>query len=275
MNAQNPDDPTRLHSACYDGNLEVARELLDRGASVNTRNNQGETPLHQVSRGQYRSEEGGVGIVQLLLGRRANIDARDKGRTTPLHLASYYGRVEIVRELLERGATVFIRNKKGQTPLHLVLEGNCNCRDGVSIVRLLLALGRRCVDVDALDRSNETPLHLACKYGKFEIALLLLKHGARVDTRNIQYQTPLHQLSLSWPWRFEEVVRIATELKNRDADINARGKNHETPLHMAYRNYRLEIAQWLLQNGADKDAKNNKGETPSQLALRVSVSPVE
>jgi len=38
---------------------------------------------------------------------------------------------------------------------------------------------------------------------------------------------------------------------------------------------RRVLSTVIKKNGADKDAKNNKGETPSQLALRVSVSPVE
>jgi ankyrin repeat protein len=54
------------------------------------------------------------------------------------------------------------------------------------------------------------------------------------------------------------------------ADVNARGKDHETPLHIAYRNNRLDIVRFLLKSGADMGAKNNRGETPFQLAPRLT-----
>jgi ankyrin repeat protein len=40
------------------------------------------------------------------------------------------------------------------------------------------------------------------------------------------------------------------------AAINARDEDGETPLHMAYRNNRLEIAQYLLNCGAGGGMKN-------------------
>ena len=41
-------------------------------------------------------------------------------------------------------------------------------------------------------RSNkETPLHLAAKHGHLEIAKLLVKKGAAVDTRDLTLSTPL------------------------------------------------------------------------------------
>jgi ankyrin repeat protein len=137
---------THLHSACYFGKLEMAREALDQGARSNAENIRGETPLHLVSRGQYDSQEGGVGIVQLLLGRGANVNAQDKGHMTPLHLACYYGKLEIVRALLSHGASVNTKGELGQTALHLVLDGNRSGPDGVGIVRLLLEHG---ADVNA------------------------------------------------------------------------------------------------------------------------------
>jgi hypothetical protein len=131
-------------------------KLLDNGINSNTENIRGETPLHLVSRGQYDTQERGVGVVHLLLERGANVDAQDKGHITPLHLASYYGKLEIVRVLLHHGASVNTKGNLGQTSSHLALDGNRSCKDGVGIVRLLLQHG---ADMNAQDGNGDTPLH--------------------------------------------------------------------------------------------------------------------
>jgi ankyrin repeat protein len=245
----------------------MAREALDHGARSNVENIRGETPLHLVSRGQYDSQEGGVGIVRLLIGRGANVDAQDKGHMTPLHLASYYGKLDIVRALLSHGASVNTKGELGQTALHLVLDGNRSGPDGIRIARLLLEKG---ADVNANDSDQETPLHLASNYGEFAIGRVLLIHGANANAANIWGQTPLHLLSL-WPY-VEDEVRFVGILVDGGADVNARDKDHETPLHTAYRNNRLDIAERLLKKDADDGAKNNKGETPIQLAPQPMVT---
>ena len=241
----------------------MARELLDHGENPNTENIRGETPLHLVSRGQ-NSHEGVVDVLRLLLERGANVNAQDMLDMTPLHLASYYGRLEIVRALLHQGARVDVKDDRGQTPLHLVLEGNRNVgRDGVRIVRLLLEHG---ADMNAQDNDNDTPLHLASSFEQVAIVRALLIHGANANVANFRGQTPLHVLSL-WPWCVDNepcLVRLLVD--GGAADVNARDKDNDAPLHTAFRNNRFDIAECLLDKGADKDAKNNRGETPIQLA---------
>ena len=246
MNVQNNNSTTHLHSACYFGRLETARELLHHGANPDAENIRGETPLHLVSRGQYGAQEVGVGVVQLLLGRTANVNAQDKCCMTPLHLACYYGRLEIARALLCHGAGANSKNKLGQSPLHLVLESNRSDLDYLGIVHLLL---EHRADVNAQDDYDESPLHLASNYGKLAIGRELLIHGANCSAKNIWGETPLHVLSTR-PWRFDDVFRFAEILVDGGADVNARDKAHETPLHIAFRNNRLDIAQCLLKSGA-------------------------
>jgi ankyrin repeat protein len=235
-------------------------KLLDNGINSNTENIRGETPLHLVSRGQYDTQERGVGVVHLLLERGANVDAQDKGHITPLHLASYYGKLEIVRVLLHHGASVNTKGNLGQTSSHLALDGNRSCKDGVGIVRLLLQHG---ADMNAQDGNGDTPLHLASHYGKLAIGRVLLIHGANANVANIRGQTPLHMLSL-WP-DVQNAPQLLRILVDSGADINARDKDHETPLHTAYRNKWLDIVQLLHLSGADPHMKNNKGEFPHQL----------
>ena len=268
VNPQNMDPITDLHCACYFGRFETTRVLLNHGANVNTENVRGETPLHIVSRGQYDSQDDGVSVVQLLLGRGANVNAQDKDHMTPLHLASYSGKLDIVQVLLRHGASVNTKGELGQTALHLALDGNCSGQDSLGIVRLLLEHG---ADVNCQDGDNITPLHLSCNYGKLAIGRVLLIHGANPNAANMRGQTPLHMLSI-WSWNDVDECCLVGELMDGGADVNARDKDHETPLHTAYRNNRLDIAQCLIRKRADKGALNDNGETPIQLAPRLTAT---
>jgi ankyrin repeat protein len=193
-----------------------------------------------VSRGQYDSQERAVGIVRLLLGHGANANAKDKGHMTPLHLACYYGKLEIARILLSHSASANTKCERGQAALHLVLDGNRSGPDGVGITRLLLENG---ADVNANDGSQETPLHLASKYGMFAIGRVLLIHGANANAVNIRGQTPLHTLSLRPYGKIGngDELRLVGVLVDGGADIDARDKDNETPLEMA----RFDIAESL------------------------------
>ena len=91
---------TALHSAAFNGRPEVTRLLLSSGVNPNAENEQGRTPLHQVSRGEYKSQEHGVEIVRLLLEHGADVDARGKNKSTPLHDAAFHGKLEVVQVCL-------------------------------------------------------------------------------------------------------------------------------------------------------------------------------
>ena len=58
-------------------------------------------------------------IARLLLDRGADINARDDQGWTPLCAATYEKRIEVIRVLLERGADVGARDKQGRTPFSL------------------------------------------------------------------------------------------------------------------------------------------------------------
>ena len=105
---------TPLHSAAFKGEREIASLFLDDGANVNAANEQGKTPLHLVSRGDYRH---GVGIAELFLERGANPNARNKDYVTPLQLASDRWRLDIasLRVLLDYNAKAHPENDQDRS----------------------------------------------------------------------------------------------------------------------------------------------------------------
>lgn len=90
---------TALHIAVSCGRLGAARVLLDRGANVNAKCEDGSAPLHNVfMRGQSE-------IVELLVERGAEIDAEfGEERVTPLMLAARCGDWDSAKLLLKHGA---------------------------------------------------------------------------------------------------------------------------------------------------------------------------
>jgi hypothetical protein len=106
-----------LHSAAYYENLEVVQKLIEYGADIDARGEDGWTPLSWASRGHFFKD---VSVVRLLLERGADVNSRaDDDGFTPLHRASEHGAVEIVRLLLEHGADVEAVNRDGKTALQV------------------------------------------------------------------------------------------------------------------------------------------------------------
>jgi ankyrin repeat protein len=82
------------------GELARSRDLLAKGAHVNTADWRGFTPL------MWASASGSLEMVRQLLDNGAAADRRASDGTTALMLASNNGFIEIVRTLLLRGADV-------------------------------------------------------------------------------------------------------------------------------------------------------------------------
>lgn len=106
IDAVNDAGETPLMMAALRGQLDVARQLLDRGARVNR---EGWAPLH------YAASGSGVDVVKLLLARGAAIDAESPNGTTPLMMAARYGAIDAADLLLQRGADPKRRNQRGLT----------------------------------------------------------------------------------------------------------------------------------------------------------------
>ena len=74
-----------------------ALALLEKGAAVDAKNEDGDTPL------TLACQEGHVEVAQLLLERGADHSPRDGGGWTPLHLAAEHNRIAALRMLLDAG----------------------------------------------------------------------------------------------------------------------------------------------------------------------------
>ena len=98
------------------------------------------------------------------------------------------------------------------------------------------------------------PLPAALYKRHFRVANLLHMHGAVVDIRGEWNRTPLHM-------PLPECVGITRWLLNRGADPNARDSFGSTPLHWAARFTCSETVQVLLEYKADANSQKRTGDT--------------
>lgn len=113
----NKADESPLMAAALDGQLELCRKLIARGAAVNKT---GWAPLH------YAATNGHVEVMRLLLEEHAFIDAESPNRTTPLMMAARYGSVDAARLLLQEGAEPLLKNEQGMTAIDFANSVNRN-----------------------------------------------------------------------------------------------------------------------------------------------------
>lgn len=88
---------------------EILKLLIDAGANIEVRSNQGWTPLFECA------ANGKTENVRILLAKKANPNIVDPKGDTPLHWAA--GNVQIVKMLVRAGAKVNCANRDGETPL--------------------------------------------------------------------------------------------------------------------------------------------------------------
>jgi ankyrin repeat protein len=130
-------------------------------------------------------------------------------------------------------------------------------RDDIITVKALIVAG---ADINASDKSAETPLHIAAVRGYDEITSLLIDEGANVNARDGRELTPLH--AAAWGGHKETVVLLIAN----GALINARGDDGTTPLLVATLSGRNDTMELLIYNGADINARNGSGMTPLHAA---------
>ncbi|WP_353281703.1 ankyrin repeat domain-containing protein [Wolbachia endosymbiont (group A) of Aleiodes leptofemur] len=92
-----------LHLSALHGYKDIVTTLLDRGANVDEKNNDGCTPLH------IAAEFGHTEVVIALLDRGANVNEKNNYEWTPLHIAARNSHTEVVTVLLDKGANPLVK----------------------------------------------------------------------------------------------------------------------------------------------------------------------
>ena len=246
---------TALLLAARNGDAESARALLDAGANPNDAMPDGMSAL------VLAAHSGRSAVGQLLLDRGADANAFGTGYTV-LHAAILKSDVALVKALLAHGANPNVKMTKGTplrrettdfnlpqtlvgTPPYLLAARFLE----PEIVRLLAAGG---ADVKATTANGTNALMLAAGMG-------LNRGGSRrgIAPTNFGHPEP-ESLVLA-------TVKAALE---SDRDPNAANQAGDTALHAAAQAGFNTVIQYLVDNGAQVNAKNKRGQTPLAALLQ-------
>lgn len=282
---------TALHRCARDDNIQACRVILSYGVDPTIISLQGYTAAQVATENVLKilqdppsgsadvecqlleaAKAGDLDQVQRLLASFPHIvNCRDlDGRhSTPLHFAAGYNRVSVVEYLLQHGADVHAKDKGGLVPLH-----NACSYGHYEVTELLVKHG---ASVNVADLWKFTPLHEAAAKGKYEIVRLLLKHGADATKKNRDGATPLDLVrdsdqdvadllrgnsALLDAAKKGNLLRVQRLLTNDNINCrDAQGRN-STPLHLAAGYNNVEVAEFLLEHGADVNAQDKGGLIP-------------
>lgn len=194
---------TALLNAAARGDAREVERLLQNGAEVDARDNQGRTPLLLAAHGNHAR------VARLLIAAGADVNAKDAIQDSPFLYAGAEGRVGILQMTLAAGADLKSTNRYGGTALIPA------CHHGhVEAVKVLLATA---IDVDHVNHLDWTALLETVILGDggpvyVEIARLLIEGGADVNIPDRDGVTPLEHARRR---RYREIARLLERAESR------------------------------------------------------------
>lgn len=279
-----------LHYAALGGDTVIFDQLLNSGARLQDKDNQGRSPLFYSSNFEMINylQNRGLNIdIKDKLGRNMlftsmqlhqsdifhylvneynmSLESRDKDKITLLHHAAYCGNVELVRYLLENTTLdPFIIDSQNRTPIYFAAAaGKNDC-----LIALLQYLNGDCQIriVDQRDIKGRSPLDAAA-FGGFKDCVFTLTERMHPDeyyAPALDGRTPLH-------------VAVNNILDNPDEelllrllqyfDIDAADKKGRTALHRTVYHNLPGYTEFLLSNGCNVNIQDKKGITVVMMAV--------
>jgi ankyrin repeat protein len=297
---------TVLMTASRTGLVEPVKVLIDAGAKLDSKDKKGQTAL------MWAADDGHAKVVELLIKAGADFRTRLKSGFTPMLFAAREGRIEVVKVLLKAGVEP---DEAIQTDKR---AGGYSAPNGLSamalaaenghfeVAEVLLKAGANPND----QRSGYTPLHRLTwvrkpmrgdepegqappegsgKLTSLEFARVLVKHGAKVNTRlekgpsgrgklNMTGATALLLASKTADLAYMQLlVELGADplLPNKDGCtplMAAAGMGTLAPDEEAGTEPEaLAAAKYLLSLGADVNTVDQNGETAMHAAAYKSL----
>ena len=252
LHTKDEDGCLPLHSACDSGALDVVKMLVEAGAEVRAKSDDGETSFTMAA------AHGHTETVCYLLGL-PDVDV-NHGNFNALQCAAMNGHTEVVRVLIDAGADIDIKdNYDGCSPLHYACES-----ESLESVKMLVRAG---AGVRATNHRGETCLVRAvhaAHYGDTEI----LRYLVCLPEVDVNYRQGGNCTALHYAVDEKPRTDVIQVLIDAGADIDAKNSEGRSPLHSACASGELDVVKMLVEAGAGVRATNDRGEPCLFLAAR-------
>lgn len=277
---------TPLRIAAALGKLDIARSLIEHGASVDGADDQSRTPLH------FAARRGQTYMIEALIRSGASVNAIDYQLYSPCMTAARFGYLECIQTLIRGGADLTLQDMNGFTALHLAawhgywiiviflintmmnFDLGAETKVGHSVLSTVLSLWKTPIHSFVLNlapnpsayepyqsnvlaatvtTNNPASLKRLLRRLPKELIPRLLAHQAR------RGGTPLYAAAV---FSSEKVIDI---LLDAGAALDLEGGDYGTPLMGACATGRLEAVRILVLKGA-KTSYTKDGELFSVLS---------
>jgi len=265
VDARNAHGNTPAGEAVSQGNLEIVRLLVERGADARQVNGGGSSLLDRATSAGHRAiaeylvacgcaygphHAAAVddidGLARMLDDDGRAAHTRDRRDATPLHHAARADSTDCVRALLTAGADPQATDRHDHEPLAYAVEANA-----MRAARVLLDAGANCNA--AAGHNGGVMLHRALANRHLDMAELLLEQGASPNRRDNAGKTVMHEaIAIANRGAVELILRFDPDLTARTRKTRMQ-PGGETPLEYAVRRRLKGIAE-LIRN-ATREAR--------------------
>lgn len=211
-------------------NLEKTRLLVEHGAEVNARSNDGRSPLAVAA-----SKAGASPIVKFLLEKGANPNPAGPTDAVAIRQAAAAGDADVMQLLIDHGASPKAGGEEA-----LVGSVASSCKRCIQLLEKSLdakAYSAALVNL-SIHSENLTEIKHA------------LDHGANVKATDVEGRTPL-LFAANSDFLPLDTVQL---LIDRGADVNAKNMYGNTPLYLAKLHGNTPIVDLLLKSGAKPES---------------------
>ncbi len=253
-----PED--NLWGAARIGDLDGIIRYLEEGADIDELSEQ-----TQLSPLAWATLMGRTKAVKLLLELGADVNVRQEDGGTPLHIAFFLGRDKISELLLKKGADLNAKNNRGEIPANGLMVPWMFTRfltnmfdfeleqkeveDGRNKIKEMITS-----QDEAHSQKPARNVWEAVFIGDLKFVEKTITDGMDANAKN-----PVTGDPLLFTAALMGHTKVMTYLIEKGADINVRKEDGNTPLHAAAFLGHADAVELLLKNGVNINVRNHVG----------------
>ncbi|MCK0132193.1 ankyrin repeat domain-containing protein [Flavobacteriaceae bacterium F08102] len=267
VNKLTHDGRTYVFWAAYKGNIPLMKLLIEKGGSMNLKDDKGYTVLNfAASTGQKNTE-----VYDLCISHGASLqkDLTPKGANALLLAAPHDTNFDVLPYFISHGLSLKDKDAegngvfayaatsrkveileaflaKGITPEEMaVIFASKKSRTSKPNLDIYTYLKRLGLALDVKNNAKQNALHLVAENGDLALIQFLLKEGVSINSQDEEGNTPFH--SLVKGNTLEIIKAVLPEVKN----INVLNKKGVSPLALAIQYQSPAVVEFLLQQGGN------------------------